>query len=364
MPASDAPPPGRSSPPRLRRADCSSAGIARIRRGRGFSYRDAAGVAVDRATRARIEALVIPPAWEDVWICADDRGHIQATGIDARGRKQYLYHEAWRAGRDRRKFAAMEDFARALPALRRTVTRDLRRPDLDERRVLACAVRLLDVGFFRIGGRAYAQDNDSYGLTTLKREHVEAVRGDEIVFDYTAKGGIDRHQLVRDPQVAAVVARLRRRRTGDPSLFVWKDGRAWRGIDAGDVNAYLKAHANADASAKVFRTWQATVLAAVAVAVSGPVAGTKAGRTRAKRRAAEEVAHYLGNTPTIARGSYIDPRVFDRYDGGLTIGGALEHLAGDGAGIIATHGAAEAAVLDLLDYDRSSPALQRTSEWR
>jgi len=351
-------------PARLRRSDCSVPAIARTRRGRGFAYRDASGAPVDAEARARIAELAIPPAWKDVWICADARGHLQATGVDARGRKQYLYHPDWRAQRDRRKFAAMEEFARALPGLRATVTKDLKRPELDERRLLACTVRLLDVGFFRIGSQAYAEDNDSYGLTTLERDHVGSVRGDEIVFDYVAKGGIDRHQLVRDPQVAAVIGRLRRRRTGDPRLLAWKQGRTWVPVEAEDVNDYLKEHVGADASAKVFRTWQATVLAAVAVAVSGAVSGTKAGRTRAKRRAAEEVAHYLGNTPTIARTSYIDPRVFDRYDGGLTIGGALGDLAGEGEGIIATHGPAERAVLDLLDYDRGSDGLQRTTAWR
>ena len=335
-----------------------------MRRGRGFSYRDADGAAVNGAVRERIHALAIPPAWEDVWICADERGHLQATGTDAAGRKQYLYHPDWRSTRDRRKFAAMEGFAAALPQLRADVRRDLGRDELDEARVLACAVRLLDVGFFRVGSRVYARDNESYGLSTLLREHVEAVRGDEVTFDYTAKGGIARHQVVRDPQVAAVLARLRRRRSGAGELLAFRRGRRWVPIEADDINAYLKDHVGPHASAKVFRTWQATVLASVALAVSGPAAASRSGRTRAKRRASEEVARYLGNTPTVARSSYIDPRVFDRYDGGLTIGGALERMGAAGEGIIATHGPVEEAVLDLLAYDRSSDALQRTAEWR
>src|SRR3954447_26465497 len=169
---------------RLRRVDCGSPGISRRRRGRGFEYLDESGERIeDPDVLDRIRALAIPPAWEEVWICADPLGHIQATGMDARGRKQYRYHDLWRERRDREKFEAMLEFARSLPQLRGQVERDLRKRSLTRERVLACAVRLLDRGFFRIGSEGYAEENDTYGLATLRKRHVK-VQGDTVIFDY------------------------------------------------------------------------------------------------------------------------------------------------------------------------------------
>jgi DNA topoisomerase IB len=332
--------------PRLRRADCSSAGITRRRRGRGFEYRDASGARVDDPdVLERIAALAIPPAWTDVWICADPNGHLQALGTDAAGRRQYRYHDLWRARRDRQKFERMVEFARVLPRIRRAAARDLEREGMPRERVLACAVRLLDRGFFRIGGEEYAGENGSYGLATLERRHVTLGADGVLVFDYVSKAGKRRQQGIVDPDVHEVVAALKRRRGGGDSLLAYRNGR-WGDIRAGDVNEYLRELAGDDFTAKDFRTWHATVLAAVALAVS-TAAKSPTARKRAISRAVAEVAGYLGNTPAVCRASYIDPRVFDRYRAGTTIAPALDGL-GDTDGP-ATQGRIEAAVLDLLD---------------
>jgi DNA topoisomerase IB len=347
--------------PRLRRADCSTPGITRRRRGRGFEYVDEHGGRVeDVDALERIRGLVIPPAWNDVWICPYPNGHIQAVGTDAAGRRQYLYHPAWRERRDREKFDEMIRFARALPALRATASRHLRRRGLVRERVLACAVRLLDRGFFRIGTEGYAEENKTYGLATMKRRHVRLEPGGLIRFDYTAKGGKRRIQSVVDSDVYRVVAELKRRR-GEGELLAYKVGRRWVDVTSADINAYIKESTDDDFSAKDFRTWNATVIAALALAVSGEAHGSKTARTRAISRAVQEVAHYLGNTPAVCRASYIDPRVFDRFRDGLTIGGALDQLGEVTFGEPATQGAIEEAVLDLLERDLASPALERVA---
>ena len=312
---------------RLRRVDCSGTGIRRRRRGKGFEYLDEDGRRVaEPSVVQRIRELAIPPAWEDVWICPYPNGHIQATGIDAAGRKQYRYHDRWRQRRDAEKFESMIRFARALPKLRRRVAKDLRRKGMPRDKALACAVRLLDLGFFRIGSEDYAEENDTFGIATMQKRHV-TVSGDEVSFDYEAKGGQRRRQTVDDPQVARIVKALKQRRGGGDELLAYKDGRRWADVKSPDINEYVKEAAGAEFSAKDFRTWSGTVLAAVALAVSGPAQGTQSSRKRAKARAVKEVAHHLGNTPTVARTSYIDPRVFDRFDGGLTIAGVLPELA-------------------------------------
>jgi DNA topoisomerase I len=311
---------------RLRRSDCTGPGIRRRGRGRGFEYLDENGERIeDPETVARLAELSIPPAWKDVWICSDPLGHLQATGRDAAGRKQYLYHERWRHRRDQQKFDEMLDFARALPRLRRKVAEDLggRRPELGRERVLACAVRLLDRGFFRIGGEDYAEQNGTYGLATMHRRHV-SVLGDELHFDYAAKGGQQREQIVRDPEAAEVVERLRRRRSKDPDLLAFKQGRRWVDLRSEDVNEYVKDAAQGDFSAKDFRTWNATLVAAVALA--GPRPQTKTARRRKLNEAVEGVALLLGNTPAVARQSYIDPRVIDRYQDGETIAATLKRV--------------------------------------
>jgi DNA topoisomerase I len=293
----------------------------------------------------------VPPAWEDVWICPYPGGHIQATGVDAAGRKQYLYHPRWRELRDLEKFDDMVVFARTLPRLRRRVDAELGRgDDLGFDRVCACAVRLLDRGFFRVGGEEYAVRNTSYGLATMKRRHVRLVRDGVLVFDYPAKSGKRRVQAVIDPASAAVVARLKRRRGGSDELLVYKRGRRWADLRSEDINAWLKEATGKDVSAKDFRTWGATVLAAVALSVSEDAPDTAAGRRRAVKRAIDEVAHYLGNTPAIARASYIDPRVLDRYQDGEVIEPRLVAAAADrDDDATAIQGPVERAVLKLID---------------
>jgi DNA topoisomerase IB len=345
---------------RLRRADCSGPGIRRRRRGRGFEYFDSDGQRITQpSVLDRIRELRIPPAWEDVWICPYPFGHIQATGTDAAGRKQYRYHDLWRERRDRQKFDSMVEFAGALPRLRRRVAKDLKRPDMGRERVLACAARLLDRGFFRIGSEDYAEENDTYGIATMRRRHA-TVSGDVVTFDYESKGGRRRVQSIGDAEVAEIVNRLKRRR-GGAELLAYKRGR-WVDVRSHDINEYVKAASGGDFSAKDFRTWSATVLAAVALAVSGEAAGgSRAVRKRAKARAVQEVARYLGNTPAVCRASYIDPRVFDRFDGGLTIGGVLPELAEDVSAWPDLQRTVEEAVLDLIAGERESEALEEVA---
>jgi DNA topoisomerase IB len=288
-------------------------------------------------------------------------GHIQATGVDAAGRKQYRYHDRWRERRDAEKFESMIRFARALSRLRTCVAADLAKPGMPRERILACAVRLLDRGFFRIGSEDYAEENDTYGIATMQKRHV-TVSGDEVCFDYEAKGGQRRLQTIADPEVADLVRALKKRRGGGVELLAYKRGRRWVDVKSADINEYVKQAAGGEFSAKDFRTWSGTVLAAVALAVSGPARGTKSSRKLAKARAVKEVARYLGNTPTVARTSYIDPRVFDRFDGGLTIAGVLPELGQDGAAWPDLQGAIEEGVLDLIAKDTDSDAVQRADD--
>src|SRR3954451_20913838 len=344
--------PPRTPSVRLRKADTGGPGIKRRRAGRGFFYVDADGDRVsDDEVLARIHELVIPPAWEDVWICPYPGGHIQATGVDQRGRKQYLYHRKWRERRDQEKFDEMLLFARALPTLRERVERDLGDRDEDDmgrERVLAAAVRLLDRGFFRIGSEDYAVENETYGLATMRKDHV-ALHDGFIVFDYPAKHGKRRVQSVVDPEIAVVVEQPKRRRGGGQELLAYKRGGRWVDVKSADINAYIKEITGEDFSAKTFRTWGATVFAAVALAVS-PARDSKTARKRAVTRAIKEVAHHLGNTPAVARASYIDPRVIDRYFDGYVID--VEHLAADPEDT-AIQGDIEAAVLDLIEEEDS-----------
>ena len=350
----------RSAHSRLRRSDCSAKGIARIRRGRGFSYDDAAGKRLrDPETLLRIKELAIPPAWEDVWICTDRLGHLQATGVDAAGRKQYLYHPRWREMQDRKKFAHMEDFAHALPSLRRRVLRTLSSGDEPtEARVLACAIRLLDVGLFRIGSEQYADDEGGVGLSTVLKDSVSLTDG-ELVFDYLGKSGVRRVQAVQDPTVIDLVSALRRRRGGGDQLLAYKEGRQWHRVRSEQINECLKGLIGDEYSAKDFRTWNATVLAAVSLAADGREASSAAARKRAINGAVRGVAEVLGNTPAVARRAYIDPRVFDRYLSGWTIGGELDRLGALRGPDDRRRARLERAVVDLLDDDHASPAVER-----
>jgi DNA topoisomerase-1 len=349
---------------RLRRVDCSGPGIRRRRRGKGFEYLDEEGRRItEPSIIARIRELAIPPAWGEVWICPYPMGHIQATGTDVAGRKQYRYHDKWRERRDREKFDEMLDFARALPRLRKQVAEELALEGMPREKVLACATRLLDRGFFRIGSEDYAEENDTYGIATMRKRHV-TVDGDEVTFDYEAKGGARRVQSVGDPVVADIVKELKARRGGGQELLAYRDGRRWVDVKSADINTYVKAAAAGDFSAKDFRTWSGTVLAAVALSVSGLAATSKTARKRAKARAVKEVARYLGNTPAVCRASYIDPRVFDRFDGGLTISGALPELMEDTAAWPDVQQAVEEAVIDLLEGDRDSEHVEPVRELR
>jgi DNA topoisomerase I len=334
---------------RLRRADCSGPGIERRRRGRGFEYFEDGERIEDPEVRERIRELAIPPAWEDVWICPYPFGHIQAVGTDAAGRRQYIYHERWRERRDQEKFDEMTRFARALPRVRRVTERHLAQKGITRERVLAGAVRLLDRGFFRIGTEGYAEQNQTYGLATMQKRHVTLEKGGVLRFDYVAKGGKRRIQSIVDADVYKLVEVLKRRRPGE-ELLAYKNGRGWVDVRSDEINLYIKEISGEDFSAKDFRTWTATVLAAVALAVSDEARATKTGRERAIVRAITEVAHYLGNTPAVARASYIDPRVLDRYREGTTIDYRLVAAASERNGdATAIQGPVEKAVLGLLE---------------
>lgn len=334
----------------MRRSDCAAPGIRRIRRGRGFTYLDQRGRPVESPeVLERIGELTVPPAWTDVWICPDPMGHLQATGVDAAGRKQYLYHERWRAHRDREKFARMTSFGAALPKLRRRLARELAEEELSERRVIACAVRLLDIGMFRVGNPEYAGDESGIGLATVRKEHV-SLNGRAIAFDYPGKGGIRRLQVVEDPVSLGVVRRLKLRRSGPPELFAYRSGGDWRPIRSDDINEFIKEQLGEQYSAKDFRTWNATVMAAVTIAARGREARSKTARRRAINETTKQVAELLGNTPAVARRSYIDPRVFDRYLAGHTVARPIKRLELEVADD-RTRNRVEKAVLGLLAED-------------
>jgi DNA topoisomerase IB len=279
----------------------------------------------DREVLERIRGLAIPPAWEEVWICPDPRGHIQATGYDDAGRKQYLYHESWHKRQDRLKFDRALEFGAALPKLRQQVVRDLARRGLARERVLACAIRLLDLGFFRIGSEQYATENDTYGLATLRQRHLRLERG-KAVFDYPAKGGERHLQVVTDELVLPTLRALKRRRRGGRELLVYWQSRQWVDVRSDEINEYVKHAAGGAFTAKDFRTWNATVLAAVALGNEDGQPASAAARKRAATTAVGQVAEYLSNTPAVCRRSYIDPRTFDHFDSGKTIHAALKRI--------------------------------------
>jgi len=320
-------------------------GWTRRRAGKGFVYLDADGRRLPPADVQRIRSLAIPPAWKDVWICPLPQGHIQAVGTDDAGRRQYLYHPDWRLKRDQLKFDRVTAAARHLPAARRRVLADLALADMPRERAAATAVRLLDLGYFRIGSDAYTEDNGSFGLTTLERRHVRR-RGQVIVFSFTGKSGIEHTIEIDDEAAMAALDRMRRRRSTSARLLAYqRDRRRWSDLDAGTVNEYLGALVQGEMTAKDFRTWHATVLAALALATTDEPGDTKASRRRAIKAAVQEVADYLGNTPTIAKNSYIDPRVLDLYEAGTTITvDPRRHRSPD-----RRQAAVEKAVLALLD---------------
>ncbi|MBV8221492.1 MAG: DNA topoisomerase IB [Solirubrobacterales bacterium] len=287
-------------------------GLARERRDGEWAILDPVGEAVtDTETLERVRALRIPPAWTDVWIAAAPNAHLQATGLDSKGRRQYLYHPLWRVRRDHEKFADMLDFADKLPRIRAATSSLLGARHRDRDGTLALAVRLLDIGLFRIGWDRYARDNGHVGLTTLRRENV-TLRGSEVHFDFVAKSGKRRRMTVRDPQSVDSLAKLKHRRGAPDELLVFRSEHGWQRIHAPDVNNALRSWGEGPYSAKEFRTWSATVLAAVALAREHETG--KRG-PRAVSRAVHEVSSALGNTPAVARASYIDPRVITLFQG-------------------------------------------------
>lgn len=344
-----------------RKVDCSKPGISRQRRGKGFVYLQGGKRVEDAYVIARIRALGIPPAWKDVWICDDERGHIQAIGTDAAGRKQYLYHQKWSERRAQQKFDKMVRFAESLPAVREITNTHLALPGMPRERALACAVRLLDRGFFRIGSESYTEKNNSYGLATMLKEHVKLGPGDEVEFNFIGKSGKEQLKSVVDPLVFSTVSALKRRRSGGEELLAYKIDGTWVDVKSIEINQYLKDVAGDDYSAKDFRTWHATELAAVGLAVSYGTVSSKTARKRAISRMVQEVAASLGNTPAVARRSYIDPRVIDQFENGVTIGGTLEMIGDTDPFDLGTLGIVEEAVLDLLQKNNASAHLEKVA---
>jgi DNA topoisomerase I len=334
---------GRLTAGRLRRSDLRKAGYRRQRSGRGWRYFDTAGQPLrDPDEVARIQGLVIPPAWQDVGICPFANGHIQAVGTDAAGRRQYLYHERWREKRDQEKHERVLRLATRLPTFRSTVDEDLCSRGLTERRVVAGALRMLDRGVFRTGGEEYAEE--SRGVATLLCGDV-TVRGGEIQFDYIAKGGLQRRLRIRDDRLAPLVSSLRRGRPEDDRLLVYRNGKGACEVHADDINRRLQEIVGPDFTAKDLRTWHATVLAAVSVA-GHERPSSQAARKRVEKAVLKDVSEQLGNTPAVARRSYVDPRVLDAYAEGRTIEPALRRAAGKP--IEETRVAIERAVVRLL----------------
>jgi DNA topoisomerase I len=298
----------------LRYTSDEQAGIRRRRKGRGFGYIDTDGASVrDEVDLRRIRRLAIPPAWTDVWISPSPLGHIQATGRDARGRKQYRYHERWREVRDEAKYGRLTDFAKALPRVRERVDADLARPGIPRERVLATAIRILEQTFMRVGNVEYARANGSFGLTTLRSKHVD-VEGSRIVFRFRGKSGKDHEVDVRDRRLARVVARLEQ--LPGQELFRYRDDDGeLRPISSDDVNAYLREISGEDLTAKDFRTWAGTVLAARALALLGPARNERIARKRVVE-AIDVVSTRLGNTRAVCRKCYVHPGILDAYTAG------------------------------------------------
>jgi DNA topoisomerase I len=299
--------------PGLVRSDPHGHGITRVRDEGGFRYLDPSGNQItDAATLDRIQALRIPPAWADAWISPDPAGHIQAMGTDSKGRLQYLYHRLWREQRDAQKFGHMLRFAGALPRLRTATANDLRHRGLTRDRVVASVVRLIDLGMFRIGGERYAELDHHYGATTLRKQHVRFTR-DGITFDYVAKWGKQRTIVIRDNLVQPTIRALVRADNDLDTLWSYEQDGRWHILHSRDVGNYIVTRAGGHFTAKEFRTWNATVLMALALANAGP-SSTPPGRKRVIAASVREVADWLGDTPAVARSSYIDPRLIVRYE--------------------------------------------------
>jgi DNA topoisomerase I len=325
----------------LRYSSDDRPGIRRLGRPKAFRYVTSSGAAVGARDRARIRALVIPPAWTGVWICADPRGHLQATGRDARGRKQYRYHPRWREARDEDKYGRLADFGRALPAIRRRIGRDLGRRGLPREKVLAAVVKLLETTFIRVGNDEYARQNRSYGLTTMRDAHVR-VAGSKVRFLFRGKSGVE-HQLELDDRRLARIVKQCRDLPGQ-ELFQYLDERgAVVDVGSDDVNAYLKDITGTDFTSKDFRTWAGTVLTATLLRDAEPCASATAGK-KTIARAIDEVAKRLGNTRAVCRKCYVHPAVIDAY-----LDGTITRVMGKPT-------AAESAILRLLQKRKRASA--------
>jgi DNA topoisomerase-1 len=311
--------------PRLRRTNPAGPGLRRVKAGRGFSYRDGSGRTLsDDETIARIRSLAIPPAWTDVWITDHPNGHIQATGLDAVGRRQYIYHPLWRERKDRAKFTRALALAETLPIARRGVTKDLRTAGTTKVRVLAAGFRMLDSGSLRVGSERYAEANGSVGLTTLLCSHV-AVKGSTVSLKFPGKSHQAWESEIVDADLARVV-RVLARRGPTAHLLSYQEGEDWHPISANELNGYVRERTGGLFTAKDFRTLRGTIAAAASLAKEGPQS-TKRARKAAVGRAMREVAEVLGNTPAVARRSYVDPRVLRAYARGRTIDPARLHSA-------------------------------------
>jgi DNA topoisomerase-1 len=328
--------------PRLRRTFPDQPGWTRRRAGAGFTYLDENGDRLDEEQVQRCKDLVIPPAWTDVWITPHPNGHLQAVGTDDAGRRQYLYHPQWRSSRDAAKFDRIIGFGKALSRARERVLVDIGAEGMSQERACAVAVRLLDLGYFRIGNDVYTDTHGSFGLTTLLKEHVSR-RGRSLRFCFVGKSGVEHTIDIDDPAAIEALDVMRRRRGGGDKLLAWKDGRRWRDLSAADVNDYIRACFGIEATAKDFRTWHATVIAAAALAETDEPGESKASRRRAVAAAMKEVAEFLGNSSTLARTSYVDPRVVEAYERGRTISVRARYDSVD-----ARQAALERAVLRLL----------------
>ncbi|WP_197471653.1 DNA topoisomerase IB [Microbacterium oleivorans] len=303
--------------PRLKRVrPGTDVGYRRLRSGTGFRYVDADGDPLPKAEADRVRALVLPPAWQDVWICSDPNGHIQATGVDEAGRVQYRYHPQWTAGRDKGKYARALQLAEALPRARGRVTMSIRREDIDQERVLAAAFRLLDLAAPRVGAERYLVKHGSRGLTTLLRRDA-VVDGTVVALRFPGKSGQRQEMEVEDPDLAAAVELLVAGRPSSP-LLAYLRGRRRVALTPRDVNLYVRSMTGGTFTAKDFRTLRGTITAADALARIGP-STKKSDLKRAEVLAVKVTAETLGNTPSVARSSYIDPRVFDRYRRGILL---------------------------------------------
>lgn len=337
----------------LRYVSDERAGITRRRSGKSFRYTGPKDSPVrDVDTLSRIRRLAIPPAWKDVWICPLENGHLQATGRDARGRKQYRYHPHWREVRDEVKYERVLAFGAALPRIRRRVSRDLRRKDLGRERVLASLIRLLETTLIRVGNDEYAQQNRSYGLTTMRNRHAK-VRGCRIVFEFVGKSG-KRHRVdLENPAVAKVVRRCQDLPGQDLFEYVDENGEV-RNVHSEDVNDYLREIATQDFSAKDFRTWAGTVLAAVALREFEQFTSQRQAK-RNLAQAVEAVAKMLGNTPTICRKCYVHPAILDGYMAGETIA-SLKDSADQKLGSLLRKLRPEEAAVMMFLWDRLAQA--------